>query len=1272
MRYTLKRCWHVVAEIIVVAAILVTALRFALPHLNDYRHSLEDEIARSSGQPVTIGHLGASWHGMGPLLTLSQVRVYAKDRGADLLRSEEVKIGLNLWQSALQRALVFDRIEVSGAKLTLVRAIDSRIGLEGLVDNGSAGGDAGGGDTFIRWLFEQGTISVKQSDIRWINKARPDHPQLVRHVNLELYNEGSRHLIDGDVRLSAEAFPDIRFSLDLIGDLTSPNWDGRGYAEALGVNLAPWLAGHDLSGFEMLSGKVGMRLWSRWRSGSLQETYGRLVGADFRVRKASGEDGSAGAELAWKRLAGSLVWRRREQGWSLTLPDLQVDDAPARAALTVAVEKNGETTDYDVRADQLALKGLIDIARLSGAVPASAEPSLKRAAFDGRLDGVHLTYRPGDVPKFSLKGELADVHAEGSDTLPGFQHLSGRFVADDEAGSLYLDVKDTDVATAWFRTPLPLGRLSARLDWQRDDRGVALAVTGLRMNNPDLSVHGGMGALLPKDGSPVVDLKLEAEAPGGGAHVSRYLPAAIMNKDAVAWLDQAFTKGDIPRARFVLAGPLDRFPFAQGEGRFGIKADVRGVSLDFAPEWPRIDNIDGKLEFTADALLIKADRGESHGLAVHDVSARIADLYGNTPDLKLNGKASGTVSQGLDYIEHSPVNKVLGDFATGSRGAGGCDLDLALDIPLTHVLDTHVEGRVQFRDGKLDLAKAGFAIEKINGLLEFTESDVRARGVRARLMGLDSRIDIARRSVAKERRVTRFQATGSIDDRQVGTLLGGIPDGMIAGRTDWRATLDLSDISDPSAEDPLLRISSDLKGLAVTLPEPVAKRADSPSAFALEMRLPQRAGRPVVVRYGQSLSGLIDLDGDMKVQRASLHWGKGRPSLVKDPGIRLTGHLERLDLDPWLSLADSVSGKAKAEAGSQLTGVDVAVDALSLAGHHFPSTTLSGKAHKSDWRFDVKGTNLAGRIDFSVPLQSRPLKATLDHLILPAEKPGEGEGKASQVSPRAIPALEVTSKSLVFGDMQLGAMTLETVPRPDGMEIRKLLLERPEARFEIQGAWTEKDGKNASEFSTHFASKDLGGTLQGLGFPGLISQGRGDSSSTLRWPGRPADFAWSTLGGHMSVLFQDGRMLEIEPGAGRIIGLFSLQTLPRRLFMDFSDVLRRGYAFDRIEGDLDIAAGVARTQNLYLDGPSARIDIKGDTDLAARQYDQDVIVSPHVGSGLPVAGALAGGLGVGAAVLIFERIFQHDLAKITQAHYHVTGPWSSPTTLTVREQPQKK
>jgi len=1285
MRYTLRRCWHLTAEVIIVAAILVTALRFTLPMLNDYRQYLAAELGIGIGQPVSIGHLAASWHGMGPLLILNQVHIYAPDSTTDLLRADDVKIGLNLWQSLFSASLVFDQIEMSGAEFTLVRETDGRIGLEGFTDAGDVDSATAtateSGDAFIRWLFEQGAITVRESDIRWINKARQGHPKLMRHVNLELSNDGRRHQIEGDIRLSSDVHPDVRFSLDLLGDVTKPGWDGRGYLESLGVNLVPWLEGRRISGFTLTSGKVGMRLWLRWKSGRLQDGHGRFVaaGLDIRGRQLPDVDGGSGAApaLKWRQLAGSVAWRRLEQGWALSLPDLQVDDAPAQAAVTITAQKTDSDAVFEVYADRLGLKGLLDWVRVSGRIPASLGPALKNSGIDGRLDAVHLSYRDGASPAFAIKGGFSELRSDGDDVLPGFDHLSGSFVADDETGALQFDLNDTAVTiSSLFRNPIPVTSLSAGLSWQRDAQGLVLAVNDFKLNNEDLNVRGGLGVVWPKGGKPDLSIHLDAKSDGGVAHTSRYLPAKIMAKDAVEWLDQALIGGDVTRATVVFDGPVAQFPFEHGGGRFGIQVALHDGVLDFAPGWPRVDGIEADLAFAGHGLKISARHGESLGLAIHDVSVDITDLYGANPNLKLHGKAEGTTQQALDYVVKSPVGEILGGFVTGTRAAGSSDLDLTLDVPLMHSLDTQVNGRLGFHDSKLNLVDAGLEVEAIQGALAFTESDVWAKGIRARILGLDSRVNISRKTVGKGRRVTRIAAAGRIDARQIDDILGTVPDRLLSGATGWRATLDLADAEDTTAQDSLLRITSDLKGMAVAIPDPLAKAASIPSAFSLTMRLPQRLDRPVVVKYGRFLSGLLDLDAEMRLQRADLHWGAGRPGLGENAGVRITGSLDRLDLDPWLALIERPDlSKRPVNPGSQLTSVDVQIGDFSLSGHHLPDVDITGNRQRASWRFVIRGPELGGEIEVPIPIKDKPIRVALDHLIISVEQDSSGDDRKNEgvgASPRQIPALEVTSDSLIYADMQLGSMRLSTAPSSDGMDIRELVFERPESSFHVHGTWTEKDGTHASEFAIRFSSKDLGGTFQGLSFPNLISQGHGESSATIHWPGRPTDFTWPALGGQVNVLFQDGRVLEIEPGAGRIVGLFSLQSLPRRLFMDFSDVLRRGYAFDRIEGDLDIDSGVARTQNLYLDGPSARIEIKGATDLAARQYDQDVIVSPHVGSGLPVAGALAGGLGVGAAVLIFERIFQHDLAKMTRVHYHVTGPWSAPETVTVRDKTREK
>ena len=88
--------------------------------------------------------------------------------------------------------------------------------------------------------------------------------------------------------------------------------------------------------------------------------------------------------------------------------------------------------------------------------------------------------------------------------------------------------------------------------------------------------------------------------------------------------------------------------------------------------------------------------------------------------------------------------------------------------------------------------------------------------------------------------------------------------------------------------------------------------------------------------------------------------------------------------------------------------------------------------------------------------------------------------------------------------------------------------------------------------------------------------------------------------------------------------------------------------------------GSAYTSDSSLEGPAARIDIMGRTDLSERRYDQYVTVTPRVSSTIPVAAALAGGPGVGAAVLLAQQLVGKRLEAIASYQYQVRGPWDDP------------
>jgi uncharacterized protein YhdP len=151
------------------------------------------------------------------------------------------------------------------------------------------------------------------------------------------------------------------------------------------------------------------------------------------------------------------------------------------------------------------------------------------------------------------------------------------------------------------------------------------------------------------------------------------------------------------------------------------------------------------------------------------------------------------------------------------------------------------------------------------------------------------------------------------------------------------------------------------------------------------------------------------------------------------------------------------------------------------------------------------------------------------------------------------------------------------------------------------------------------------------------------------------------VNGDVALRVETGSMLDVDPGAGRVVGLMSIVALPRRLALDFRDVFNKGLVFDEISGDFDLVDGNAYTDNLKLTGPGAEIGIVGRTGLRDQDYEQQAIVTAEPGNILPTVGGLLAGPGVGAALLIFTRIFKEPLRGIGQAAYCIKGSWDAPT-----------
>jgi uncharacterized protein YhdP len=162
------------------------------------------------------------------------------------------------------------------------------------------------------------------------------------------------------------------------------------------------------------------------------------------------------------------------------------------------------------------------------------------------------------------------------------------------------------------------------------------------------------------------------------------------------------------------------------------------------------------------------------------------------------------------------------------------------------------------------------------------------------------------------------------------------------------------------------------------------------------------------------------------------------------------------------------------------------------------------------------------------------------------------------------------------------------------------------------------------------------------------------------WPAPFFRFSLDTLAGEARMKITDGVLNNVEPGSGRFVGLLSLSALPRRLSLDFSDVLIGGMAFDEITGNYSIGQGILFTRNTRMDGPAAKIKISGKTGITSRDYDQVILITPKIRQTLPLIGAVAASNAVGWGLLLLQNLFKTAIDDAVEVEYHVTGSWDDP------------
>ncbi len=677
-------------------------------------------------------------------------------------------------------------------------------------------------------------------------------------------------------------------------------------------------------------------------------------------------------------------------------------------------------------------------------------------------------------------------------------------------------------------------------------------------------------------------------------------------------------------------------------------------------------------------MRVDGARGAVFGVDIGRTRAEIDDVAAALPVLRIEGTAGGPAAGFLRFVRESPVAAWIGNITAGMEAAGNARLALKFALPLGAPAGTTVAGELTFADTELRIPGAP-ALAKVNGRLGFSEREVGGRDIAMEVLGGPTRLGVV--GTAGQLRVT---GSGTVNLASLRRELANAYLDRLSGTVDWTIAVDARGGTAGWV------IESSMKGGVVDLPAPLGKSA----AEAIPLRIERRddaaqAGTDfVTTSYGdiaQFAAHRRRGEAGPIVDRALVSLGRAvaRPDATRAerPGLWVRAELPTLNVDEWLALMRSknAADRERSDDGLAFAGADLDVGQLEALGVRFNDLRVRVRESPGAWNLDLDGREIAGTATWSVPGDGAPngrLFARLARLTLPARdnlpswrraegREGPPELKA-EMATSPWPAIDITADALVSKERDLGHLDVSAQPSGADWRIDRLVLANDNGRIVAEGAWRASSRPQQTRLDVNVDAKEAGAFLARFGYADAIQGGTTRIDGQLAWTGAPHEFDLPSLSGAFRINVGPGRFTQIEPGIGKLLGVLSLQALPRRVTLDFRDVFSEGFAFDEITGDVRITNGVMSTDNLKLLGPAAKVDIAGDTDIARETQRLSVHVQPALSSSVSAGAALLFianplvGAAVGAGSLLAQTMLKDPLEQIFSYEYTVTGSWSDP------------
>ena len=1276
----------IVLLIIVLAALAIRFIVF--PNIDSYKNDIAAYATKTAGQKITIGNIYTTWDGVSPHIALFDVDLYdAENRAALKLNNVEATIS---WLSVPLLRPRLASLTVNSPELTIRRKTDGSVYLAGINLGGASRPD------FPNWLLSQAEVSIKNAQVTWQDELRQAPPISLNAVNLKLSNPTLQSLF-GRHTFTLSALPSlgsnqaISASGHFIGHDVAQlkQWQGSISTQLKQADLSIWKPWIDYSilnqTVDVQSGTGEATISLDFANARIEKTNIHANVTNLSLTNLNISTGKKNVPFVAKKFSGDIEWSDFKQTQTIRAANITLTtNTDLGTGLAISNGKGYYSTSLKngkpwVRGDiKLDALNLVAINQLTPYLhlPIPTLALLNGLAPTGELQAPHLHWESlADKPsQYQLDSAFKQLRLTAYNKIPGFSNLTGKLNANEKGGEITLQSQNAMLNLKdILRWPVPADKLNGSINWTIRDGKTSISAKELFITSPHIT--GTVNASYDMNGIKGGYLDLSGKFGKGNAKFAPFYYPLILGAPTIHWLDTSILAGRAEDVNVTVKGNLADFPFVNSKnqpdkniGIFRVTAKISDALLEYGTGWPMVEGLGLNLLFEGKRMELNANKGHIYGNKIISSKTEIPQLDAASPLLIITSEVDSPALDAIKFVNQSPVKLVTQGFTDDLKAAGNGRLSLLLKIPMQHLEAAQYTGSYKINNGTIfanpDINLPELA--KLNGTLNFTESSLSAQNISTEVLGNTALFSLK----TGADKVLHINANGRISDVNIKKLASNALTDSMQGSADWTGEI--------SIKKPLvdMTVRSNLFGMAINLPAPFNKPANQELALNLAKKQLSPSSDSINISYGDAVSAKImrtlqtnaGQAGKLVFERGDI----GVHTLAIVPlqaGLSLHGKLDYLDADDWVALFNK-PGNTTPKTGTPLVinKAELAVQKLDLYGRRLNGLTVLAQPSPTGLKLVINSQEITGDVEWQNAGNGKII-ARLKNLTIASSDDAskKPELKTAPIKDfkkqgREYPALDVTAENFQIGTKKLGALELNAFESGDDWTIQKLKITNPDSTLLAEGNWHNWTRNPNTSMKFLLNVSNIGNTLKRFGQPDVVKGGDAEITGQLQWPGSPHEFDTNGLSGNLKLDANKGQFLKVDPSVGRLLGLLSLQSLPRRLSLDFRDLFSDGFAFDKITATAKIDQGILRSNDFLMDGPAAEAKIKGETNIKNQTQNLQVKVRPHISDSLSLA-AFAGGPIVGVAAFVAQKLLKDPFNKIVQSEYVIAGTWDKPVEI---------